>query len=251
VSLSGDGNTVAAGITLAPGSTSDGRGALNVLVATFDPTINDWKEIGTLVTRKGNYVFASIRISTNGRVLAVSHKMVWNSAQRSTVEVFQYEEESNAWDHVGEMLSFGSTQVEVSLSSNGHHLAVSGDALHSRVYKLDRVFDSWSVFGGVKTLGPASSISIDGSGRRIALQRLDRVSVFDYDFQNEDWVQSGEITMQEGSVDDAKEWNMRLAANGKRMIIGLPYYDTPGGLDSGLTKVLDTNVPVPKPPGQL
>jgi hypothetical protein len=108
VSLSGDGNTVAAGITLAPDSKSDGRAALNVFVTIFDYTVNNWKEVGTLVTRKRNYVSASIPLSTNGRVLTVSHKMVWNSVQRSTVKVFEYEEESNAWDHVGDMLSFGS-----------------------------------------------------------------------------------------------------------------------------------------------
>jgi hypothetical protein len=145
------------------------------------------------------------------------------------------------WGSVGEILSFGPNRIKVSLSSwddNERYIAISwGLSLNANDFRLNRLTYTWNQGGNDISLGPASSVSIDQTGVKISPQRMDRISIFEFDtIALMDWVQMGEIiisNVSDGTTDTVEEWNMRMTPNGEQIVIGIPSYGTTDGLDVG------------------
>jgi hypothetical protein len=261
VSVSTDGNTIATGLISSNTPNTQNSTRLNVYVAVYDPDTDNWESVSTALIRRGNYVGVTVDLSSNGQLLAVSHQSMWNYTCQSIVEVLEFQEGNqtglfrapSTWDHIGEMLSVGNspkTSLDLAYANDGgHRLAISGEGITSaQVYEFNTTSTAWISLGTNSSFGPGLDISMDRTGTRVALQRPDRVSIFDYDVASLDWVQTGEIASVDMNITkggDLQNWNIALSADGSQLLCALPYYDdTSARPDAGQIMAFGTELPI-------
>jgi hypothetical protein len=205
-------------------------------VMCYNAKNNHWQVQGGSIERSGEFESVSMDLSSSGKVLAISHVLVLGEVlKRSSIETFELHEALSGfeqWLEMGQVLSLGQRNSQISLSSNGYVLAIAGQ-LNSAVYFYDHNSNLWSTAGSA--LGAAFDVSMDKAGRRVALLRQHQIHV--YDWENSAWEDMAEVSLS----DDDDLPSIFLSGDGMRMAIGSPYYRF-----LGRSFVLDTDASVPQ-----
>jgi len=148
VSLSDDGNTIAAG---GPFNSDSGPAAGHVRVFTYNTNISDWEQVGNdidgqLSAADSGY---SVSLSSDGTIVAVGARSYETSDASGQIRLLKYNITSEVWDQLGtditgEVSSF--LGYAVSLSSDASVVAIGSPFLnigsnpgHVEVYSFDQI----------------------------------------------------------------------------------------------------------------
>jgi hypothetical protein len=240
VSLSGDGHVIAMGLV----TSSDA--ALYQVLRFQDGT---WKRMGPAIEygdENGSISHASAKVSLAstcsvkaGRPcgLATSRMFTYEAHSFGMISVRSLSADETSWNAVGQTIPFALVEASLSLSADGKTLAVS-DAGATTLYGSQHNAtsrDEWSFLGQNSRLPQAPSISLAGSGRRLALAVNQSVLVFESSprsiVRNESiddptWKTIREIAVPEAAADSL--CRVGLDYNGSRLIVGKPVYSGSG-----------------------
>jgi hypothetical protein len=156
---------------------------------------------------------SSITLSYDGNIVAFSRSFTLDSNQQASVEVFEKNSSSDAWQRKGQSIELDSISsddpVEVDLSRDGSFLAVALPS-GSRVYQYTTFFLSWSIWGNVLT--PSTRISLSDDGSQVALADSSAVTF---------WSSNGTYWRAESarSLDRA---TIALSGDGTQLAVGIP-----------------------------
>ena len=257
VSLSSNGNIVAAGAPLE--DNSGGVEAGSVFVYEYNGS--NWLPLGQEIEGEAvnNHSGSSISISSDGTFLAIGAP--GNAAAGTNsghVRVLQYN--GSNWLQLGSDINGESagdkSGSSVSISADGSIVAIGaylaneggqGDSGHVRVYQYDGA--NWNqigqdIFGNAASndhFGYSVSLSNDGSifaaGARLsdANNNVDSGFVGVYQYDGANWIQLGSDIYGEG-VSDKSGHSVSLSSNGTIVAIGAPDNDG-GGIDAGHVRV--------------
>ena len=250
VSISSDGNTLAAGANRADGVSLDSG-----FVRLFNYDGNDWSQRGSTIDGEGNndrngY---SVSLSSDGNVVATgSSKTSVGPGRGSYVRVFEYD--GNNWVQRGSNMNWediiDGTGKSVSLSSDGNIVSfgVPSDSfgpggLYSgatRVFEYDG--NDWvqrgsNIFGESEgdNCGQTVSLSSDGNTIATASPRNNNVALLSghvriFDWDGSDWIQRG-ATINGTSLENSQSGRgMALSPDGNTVAIGAPYHNSSIGL---------------------
>ena len=247
VSLSDDGKTIAVG---AP------RYQTNGLVQVFSYGINDnidrWVQKGQNLMGENSYDFAgySISLSSDGNIVAIgapsNDSMIVDTGH---VRVYSFDttndnkDDHTPWKKIGNDIDgdfkedrFG---YYITLSSNGHTIAISAPYHNEKDYGLIQVYyyettsDSWNKMG--KSIqGDAEnsdvligvSLSLSSDGKTLAIgspkKNVDRGEVRVYKYNEPLWEQVGSSIDGKHSSDFLGQ-SVSLSSDGTLLSIGAPY----------------------------
>ena len=256
VTINADGSVVAAGSWA-----NDGNGYNSGQVKAFAWDGSAWIQRGSTIygTAAGDQC-NRVALSADGNVFAVGAPANdGNGTDAGQVRVFSWDADSSVWlqrgtDIVGE--AAGDISGDVSLSADGDRLAVGArwnngngtDAGHVRIY--DWADSTW-VQIGADIDGEAAddrsgrNLALSADGSRIAIGgrfnegngwRAGHVRI--YDLVDSTWTQLGADIDGVAPADQAG-YSVDLAANGSRVVVGLPFNNSDGVIDKGQASVYD------------
>ena len=162
LALSHDGNT------LANAAVSSSTGKWIFQVWSFNQVSETWERSGSpLYNSIDDNVLTSVDLSADGFTVALSRTFLLGTIYYGKVDVLSLDHASGSWGHVGGMLTYPHSKVQVSLSSSGDCLAVADQFSGSRVYSLDSETDDWVAVGS--PLPKSKHVVVSTSGRRVVL----------------------------------------------------------------------------------
>ena len=256
VSLSSDGNTLAAGAR-----DNDGNGVISGHVRIYDWTGSVWSQRGGDIDGEaaGDESGYSVSMSADGQTVAIGAPYNdGNGLDSGHVRVYGWT--GSAWIQRGADIDGESADdhsgFSISLSADGQTVAIGARANdgngsnsgHVRVY--DWTGSAWSQ-RGVDIDGEAAydqsgrSVSMSADGQTVAIgaylndgngtAESGHVRVWEWDNVNSAWVQKG------GDIDgeaagDQSGWSVSLSADGSILAVGAPYNDD-NGSSSGHVRV--------------
>merc|ERR1712025_359205 len=120
-----------------------------------------------------------ISLSNDGETLAI----------RYVGGIDIYNLRNGMWKQIGDsILVDGRLGRSSSLNADGTRVATGDGA----VYEYDNISDSWNMLGAVIPTLSAVSVSLSGSGNRLAVGYKTLMKVYDYDIDSDSWEQVGD-----------------------------------------------------------
>lgn len=254
VSLSADGNTLAAG---APDNNGNGFESGHVKVFRFES--NDWMQIGDDIIGEvfSDHSGFSISLSDDGNRLAIGapdNGLIENVGSNFG-HVRVYENQSDVWVQIGDDIDGENVEdksgFSVSLNEDGSIVAVGAplndgtgsSAGHVRVYineSGDWVQIGDDIEGGADNYKSGSSVSLNNQGNILAIGAIDNNnsgSARIYENQSNTWVQIGNDIEGEETNDD---FGISISTNaGGNMIAVGGYFNDGTMLNSGHVRVYE------------
>eukprot|EP00586_Coscinodiscus_wailesii_P016175 CAMPEP_0172515030 /NCGR_PEP_ID=MMETSP1066-20121228/264706_1 /TAXON_ID=671091 /ORGANISM="Coscinodiscus wailesii, Strain CCMP2513" /LENGTH=471 /DNA_ID=CAMNT_0013295933 /DNA_START=124 /DNA_END=1539 /DNA_ORIENTATION=+ len=223
VSLSADGDY------LAVSSVKPYPGLIDIYKYSVNETL--WMKRGQELIGNG------VSVSNNGTRVA--------TAAGSDVSLFEFDNVTQAWVRLGDVIVEDSSIAVVSLSGDGSVVAVGSpfsDELGQnygrvRVFRFDdsgagkMVQVGWTLYGNnpKDSFGKVTSVSYDGSVLAVGSIQGSIVKVWGYDRDKNSWVQRGNDILGD-SADFG--WSVSLSQDGTKVVIGSPWYNGSAGKTS-------------------
>jgi len=248
VSISGDGNTIAIGVT--------GTGGR---VFTYRLQNGTWTSIGSeIYGKEGAQIGTKVILNTDGSKLIVGGTGMKKSYRSyGGVMLFQLDEGNNTWNQIGDTIMGdkidGFFGVEIAISSDFNSMVIGSLAGKVKVYDLSDEDDIWKQRGN--TIASAhnedyhkswfgSRVAISDDGNYIVIGApTNSLGVDDfadtppgyvqgYKFNGTDWLPYGS-KLTTGQKGDCFGYSIALDPKGKRLVVGRPKsawndYNNPG-----------------------
>lgn len=213
-----------------------------------------WTQIGSDIDgEESDYLGFVVNFSTDGNVMVISNlRKDGESTNQGAVQIYQYSD--SEWTSIGTIYGnegdqcFGSditpdgTKIACGFLANDDFAPDAG-----KVRLLEYDGTSWNTYGEI--LGTAENdsigyqIKLSSNGNIVAVSSTAHnsytglVRVFQRNGTNFSQLGSDIVGTTNG---DQFGFNIGLSSNGKTLIVGCPYYDTPA-LDTGLARVYQYN----------
>lgn len=243
LALSGDGTRMAVGARLNDNAAQDAGH-----VRVFEWNGESWEQLGEHIQgiAPGDRASWSLDLSDDGNYIAVGTRTHDSNGISDAGHVRIFNWNGTSWVQIGDELTgeaFGDLfGIAVSISANGHRLAVSkipGTSPYpvSYVYIYEWNGSGWVQLGNVIIGDPSEgyrhfgySLSIDASGSRLAIgtrffsdgaMGIDLGAGQVFEFDGEEWVQIGQNLIGTDE-DDQFGFSISISADGQRLAIGAP-----------------------------
>ncbi len=227
VAMSQDGSRVAI---------SSGRAEVGGLtkagtVRVYDYSTNSWQQLGLDINgdAASEEQGFSLDLNSDGTILAVGS--IGTDSYDGRVRVWQY---TTSWNQLGSTINtFGSlTGLSVSLSSDGHTLAIGSSAGKASVFEYTN--NAWAAKGGTLDVTSMSTsgvwVALNGDGSVLAISQdsysTSRGYVRIYEWGT-DWTQIGQDIVGEQDVGKCGE-SMGLSNDGHTVVFGCIGVDPKG-----------------------
>eukprot|EP00554_Chaetoceros_debilis_P006957 CAMPEP_0194072292 /NCGR_PEP_ID=MMETSP0149-20130528/57_1 /TAXON_ID=122233 /ORGANISM="Chaetoceros debilis, Strain MM31A-1" /LENGTH=440 /DNA_ID=CAMNT_0038752151 /DNA_START=100 /DNA_END=1422 /DNA_ORIENTATION=- len=208
VDSSADGSIVAYGAPLYSGE--DEQGSARVL--QYDKENKEWKQLGQLIQgdNPGEELGSNVKLSAKGNILAVSsHEF---DGDRGYVKILKYSKSKKEWKQLGDNI-----EGEHIDDGSGWRLSLSKSGLTVAIGAYDN--------GD----GNVGEDDVDGAGH---------TRIYRYNKNKGSWKQMGNDIDGNGN-DNYEGWSVDLSANGKRVVIGGPFFLNSDGKKVGRVRVFD------------
>lgn len=162
---------------------------------------DEWERLGApiehMMEREINSVETNRRVvvslSNDGETLAIGYI--------GGIDIYNLQD--GMWKQIGNsILAAGRLGQSISLSSNGSRVATGGGV----VYEYDKISDSWKILGAAFPIASPLTVSLSGSGNRLAVvsranpnvpryepgHETAIVQVYDYNVDSDSWAQVGD-----------------------------------------------------------
>lgn len=248
VAMSSDGLKIAIGAQL-----NDGGGSLSGHVRIYSYNGESWIRVGSDIDGFENDQSGhSIAMSDDGTRVAVSAPLDDNAA--GYVRVFDYD--GTDWVQAGNDIvgqSSAALGTQIAMSGDGNRIAIATNPIVDGIQPgIVRVYDyaggQWSVIqnmGGTQddeSYGAGLALSRDGNRLVIGSPDYDHLTltssgrVETWDFNGIQFSPFGSTLYSEADYGRFGS-GVSISADGKRLAIGSPYYDSPGKIDCGRVQV--------------
>jgi len=179
-----------------------------------------------------------VSLSSDGETLAIRYV--------GGIDIYNLRD--RMWKQIGDsILVDGRLGRSSSLNADGTRVA-TGDGV---VYEYNNISDSWNMLGAViPTLSPVS-VSLSGSGNRLAVGYKTLMKVYDYDIGSDSWEQVGDTIdgFEECCVDGDAGAGVTLSKDGNTLVypasfskLVQPYqYKEEKGVWESLGQALESN----------
>jgi hypothetical protein len=120
-----------------------------------------------------------VSLSNDGETLAVGYI--------GGIDVYNLQD--GMWKQIGDsILAAGRFGESTSLNADGSRVATGGGV----VYEYDTISDSWNALGAASSILSPLTVSLSGSGNRLAVGYKNLVRVYDYNMDSDSWALVGD-----------------------------------------------------------